>query len=98
MHASTHKLTSLESLNHMFLSLSRFIYVGGLGASYDHYLPYPQLLSDPANSAMAAMPIAHCPLRIDFLMSNCTGMPMAPESQNFIRSGSKSTESLTPRV
>ncbi|TGO88325.1 hypothetical protein BPOR_0169g00040 [Botrytis porri] len=58
----------------------------------------PQLHSDPANSAMAAMSNVHCPLRIDFLMSNCAGMPTAPESQNFIRSDSKSTESPTPRV
>ncbi|KAF7880943.1 uncharacterized protein EAF02_006834 [Botrytis sinoallii] len=67
--------------------------------AYDHHLPYPpSTTSDPANSAMAAMSIVHCPLRIDFLMSDCTGMPLAPESQNSIRSDSTSTQSPTLRV
>ncbi|TGO42424.1 hypothetical protein BHYA_0008g00140 [Botrytis hyacinthi] len=84
---------------HMFLSPSRSISVEGLVLLTIITCPaLPQLHSDPANSAMAAMSIVHCPLRIDFLMSNCTGRLMAPESQNFIRSDSKSTESPTQRV
>ncbi|KAF7901849.1 uncharacterized protein EAF01_007147 [Botrytis porri] len=82
----------------MFLSPSRFISVESLVLRKSAGAALPQLHSDPANSAMAAMSNVHCPLRIDFLMSNCAGMPTAPESQNFIRSDSKSTESPTPRV
>ncbi|TGO30525.1 hypothetical protein BPAE_0005g01210 [Botrytis paeoniae] len=78
-----------SSQYHMFLSPSRFTSVEGLVLLTIITCPtLPQLHSDPTNSAMAAMSIVHCPLRIDFLMSNCTGLPMAPESQNFIRSDS----------